>query len=274
MGLALLAVALVWLAGLTRLDDRLTLPARHWNPDNLARVQSVSKNPLSFAVFGDSRNGPRVFGRLLAQASRDPDLSFAVHLGDLVPDGQVKHYALFFRQVRQHLKMPLLTVAGNHEYDKNGRGLYREIFGPPNYAFSLHHAYFIMLDNAARAVLDPEQLSWLEKELKKAQGYKHRLVFLHVPLFDPRVGEKPHALPEAAGRQLLALFQEHRVTHVFAGHIHGYFSGEWGGVPFTISGGAGVPFHGEDPNHYFHHYVKVSLMPEGLKTQVARLAAD
>ena len=99
-------------------------------------------------------------------------------------------------------------------------------------------------------------------------------MFLHVPLFDPRGGENHHCLPEATGRRLAALFRQYRVTHIFAGHIHSYFSGNWDGVPYTITGGAGAPLYGTDPKHFFYHYLKVTLQGGEVQVEVQRIKTE
>ena len=61
------------------------------------------------------------------------------------------------------------------------------------------------------------------------------------------------------------------MTHFFASHIHGYFSGAWEGVPYTITGGAGARLHGKDPEHFFHHYIKVHVSGSRLEMEVKRI---
>jgi 3',5'-cyclic AMP phosphodiesterase CpdA len=249
------------------------LPARDWNSQNLARLQAPKDDTLTFAVLGDNRNNPAVFDAILKQMARDPGLEFAIHLGDMVPTGELKNYQDFFHSLKNYLKLPLLAVIGNHELsqDPDGR-LYRKIFGPRDFAFQLGGSYFIMLDNAGEAGLGKNQLHWLEAELKKSQTCRIRLVFLHVPLFDPRIGDQPHALPPEIGNRLAALFREYQVTRIFAGHIHGYFDGQWDGVPYTISAGAGAPLYGTDPAHFFFHYLVVTVKGAKLQVQVRPLA--
>jgi hypothetical protein len=130
------------------------LPARDWNSRNLARLQALKGDTLTFAVLGDNRNNPAVFEALLKQMARDPGLEFAIHLGDMVPSGELKNYQDFFHSLQNYLKLPLLAVIGNHELsqDPDGR-LYRKIFGPRDFAFQLGGSYFIMLDNAGEAGL-------------------------------------------------------------------------------------------------------------------------
>jgi 3',5'-cyclic AMP phosphodiesterase CpdA len=245
------------------------LPATGWNAANLAQIKVSPGKPLTFAVLGDSRDNPGIFAAVLRKIDRSRTLAFVIHLGDLVHKADLGQYCTFFQVVRQNLHKPLLAVVGNHElYGSGGLQLFREMFGPEDYSFQLDGNYFIMLnDNDPKRGLSPEQLQWLEKELQKSQAGKTRLVFLHIPLFDPWGGLKhPHALaPEAADR-LLALLKKYQVTRVFAGHIHGYYKGSWDGVPYTISGGAGAPLYGKNPRHVFYHYLGVTI--QGGKVQV------
>ncbi|MCG2772410.1 MAG: metallophosphoesterase, partial [Desulfobacterales bacterium] len=142
------------------------------------------------------------------------------------------------------------------------------------YAFQLKDHYFIVLNNNLRTGMGEAQMAWLEDELKKSQSYKTRLVFFHYPLFDPRGEKYHHSLPEEAGRRLAALFSRYKVTYIFASHIHGYFTGKWDGVPFTVSGGGGAPLAGADPAHFFYHYLKVTLQAGEVHVEVQRIKTE
>jgi 3',5'-cyclic AMP phosphodiesterase CpdA len=264
LGILALAGTAVW--GLDR-----PLPAEPWNIQALRQIAAAGPGPLTFAVFGDSRNSDEVFPRLLRQVARDPGLSFAVHLGDLVSGGGEGDFRRFFQETRDHLPLPLLAVPGNHDLEKGGGPIWNRLFGPRYYAFEVRGHRLLVLDDTAGA-LDEGQLNWLEEELRQAQACRTRLVFTHLPLFDPRGPPFHHALKAEVGQKLALLFQQYRVTHIFAGHIHGYFTGQWSGVPYTITGGGGVKLAGTDPEHYFHHYLKVGLAEKGIKVQVQRLA--
>jgi 3',5'-cyclic AMP phosphodiesterase CpdA len=266
----LLAWAVVYLA-----TDSAPLPARDWNLRQVEHLQAPKGRILSFAVLGDNRSNPAVFGRVLRQLNQDPSLAFAMVVGDMVDQGTLTQFHDFFKQIRSAVRLPFLTVVGNHDLGQNqDLTLYRKIFGPDYYAFQLGDYYFIVLNNNLYTGMGEAQMAWLEGELRKSQGYKTRLVFLHIPLFDPRGGDKHHCLPEAAGRQLAALFRQYRVSHIFAGHIHSYFSGAWEGVPYTITGGAGAPLYGTDPEHFFHHFLKVTLQAGEVHVEVQRIKAE
>jgi 3',5'-cyclic AMP phosphodiesterase CpdA len=255
--------------------DPGTLPARDWNLRTLERIKVPEGRRLTFAVLGDNRSNPEVFGQVLRQLNRDPGLAFAIDVGDMVEQGTLEQFDDFFKQIRSAVHLPFLTVVGNHDLGKNqDLTLYREIFGPDYYAFQLRDHYFIMLNDNLETGMGAAQMAWLEAELKKSRAYKTRLVFLHVPLFDPQGGENHYCLPEATGRRLAALFRQYGVSHIFAGHIHSYFSGNWDGVPYTITGGAGAPLYGTDPEHFFYHYLKVTLQEGEVHIEVQRIKAE
>ena len=272
----LLSLGLGLIPGRAPADKAQVLPAAGWNEANLKRIQAATPGGFAFAVLGDSRTNPKVFTAILQHISRDPEIAFVIHLGDLVNRGKMAEYQAFIKLVQEHLKVPLLAVIGNHELGKGVPDPYRnylQIFGPAYYAFQIGEVYFIVLDTAKPKDFGAPQLRWLEQELQKAQGARLRLVFLHYPLSDPRSRGKPHGLPEATGRVLEDLFKKYKVDHIFAAHIHGYFTGKWNGVPFTLTGGAGARLSGADPRHYFFHYLKVMVKGSQLKIQVERLPA-
>jgi 3',5'-cyclic AMP phosphodiesterase CpdA len=255
--------------------DSAALPAKDWNPRQVERLQVPAGGKLMFAVLGDNRSNPEVFGRVLRQLDRDPGLVFAIAVGDMVERGTLEQFVDFFKQIKPYGRMPFLTAVGNHDLGKDqDLTLYREIFGPDYYAFRLQDNYFIVVNDAEPDGVGEVQWRWLEKELKQSQSYKTRLVFLHTPLFDPRGGDKHHCLPEATGRRLAALFRQYHVTHIFAGHIHSYFTGDWDGVPYTITAGAGAPLYGTDPEHFFYHYLKVTLQAGKVHVEVQRIKAE
>lgn len=263
--LTILALPSLW----AQLGD---LPARDWNPDNLARLEALNlKEPFTFAVFGDSRDNPLVFEQLLKQVSGDKDIAFAIHLGDMVGYADLDQYSLFFQQVRGNLHIPMLAAVGNHELKNNGAEMYAGIFGPRYYSFRVRGHCFLVLDAAAKTGPDEAQFRWLETELRKAWACRTRQVFMHIPLSDPRGAEYHHCLTADSTARLIKLFKKYRVSHVFTSHIHAYFTGKLQGVPYTITGGAGAPLYREVPTAAFYHFLKVTIKGNRLRIQVRRM---
>ena len=251
------------------------LPAHIWNIAEVKKINVSDPTNFYFAVFGDNSGCKFVFENLLKLIDHDPDISFAINLGNIVRDGKKEEYYYFLNQVRNYLDPPLLTAMGNHEVRGRGRKLYHAIFGPSYYSFHIGKNYFIVLDDANKTGLDTQQRRWLEKELTISTSYDSRTVFMHVPLYDPRGGNFHHCLPKESSDFLTMLFQKYRVTYIFASHIHGYFKGAWKGIPYTISGGAGAKLDGDDPAHYFFHFLKVHIKDSKVDIQAKHvLPAD
>ena len=184
----LVAIILVATSSVKIHDIFFSKTISDWNFHQLNKI-AVTSDDFSFTVFGDNKNSISTFNELLSKISHDGS-SFAINLGDIVFDGEKEKYRFFISQTVK-LNKPLLTVIGNHEIREGGRENYYQFFGKYYYSFSVNSSYFIVLDNANEKNIDPWQRKWLEEELVKSKIYKHRFVFMHVPLFDPRKGEYP-----------------------------------------------------------------------------------
>ncbi|MFQ6117465.1 MAG: metallophosphoesterase family protein [Candidatus Bipolaricaulia bacterium] len=286
---ALLLALLTLGAFIYRLEFRPWWPPEgiNWNYHQLQRIPQEAEE-FSFAVLGDNKNSFSTFQAILRDLDgRRRQLAFAIDVGDLVFDREQEKYRVFCDQIKG-MELPFLVALGNHDIREEGRAIYYELFGPFYYSFTVGDSYFIALDDANMVRLGPLQLAWLKQRLMDAQSYAHIFVFLHVPLLAP--GERlpqllekrqvegllrlfkyhPSLADKGQVEELLALFREYRVTRVFASHIHGYFEGDWDGVPYTITGGAGAELMGTDPAHYFYHYVIVHVKGDQVTTAIVR----
>ncbi len=255
-----------------------------WNPIsehdlNFHAIQEINArqpaNPLTFAVLGDCKNSP-IFTQIVDALNRDAALQFCVINGDLVLYPTTETYQAFLDQWRS-IRIPTLVVAGNHDVAFQNRYLYYSIFGRFYYALSVGDNYFIMLDDSNERSLGDEQTAWLERQLKRSQGFQRRFVFLHVPLWDPRDRKDAgirfgHALkdPDSA-RRLEDLFLRYHVTTVFASHIHDYYDTAPRGLRTIITGGAGAELSGHDPKHAFYHYLRVTISKDEIRIEPVRI---
>jgi 3',5'-cyclic AMP phosphodiesterase CpdA len=269
----LAALCILAFIGITVWNAAAPVPIRNWNQKEMVRITVADPNDYSFAVMGDNKGNRSVFVPLLRDIGQDKEIAFAINDGDLVDGGTMSHYRRFLSQVQENLSIPFLTAIGNHDLNHGSAHNYQEIFGPTYYSFHVGHGYFIVLDAITEAGFDKTERQWLEKELKQSQAAKVRFVFMHVPIFDPRGGTYHKSLPDKDQQDLLDLFRRYKVTHLFGSHLHGYFSGVQEGVPFTVTGGAGGYLQGKDPEHFFHHYVKVNVKNGKAEVIVKRINA-
>jgi serine/threonine-protein phosphatase CPPED1 len=254
-----------------RIKDFYTAPSvSGWNEKEISRVKVPHPEDFTFAVLGDNKGNRSYFEPLLRDMDQNSEIAFAIDVGDLVDGGQEARYRRFFNQLHENLKIPFLSAIGNHDLYRSS-GTYRKIFGPTYDAFQVGHAYFLVLEATTESGFDKAERQWLEEELQKSQATEARFVFMHVPPFDPRGSGFNKCLPEKDGKDLLGLFNRYNVTHLFASHIHGYFTGVWEGISYTITGGGGAALQGSDPQHFFHHYVRVHVNNGNVATTVRRI---
>jgi len=272
----ILIVLILFFWGYIAIGDFLPVREHDLNWHNLEAINAdYAGGPIIFAFLGDSKNSP-VFEQIVRKLNKDTSLQFAIIGGDLVFFADRETFSSFLEQ-RRDLQIPSLTLPGNHDVAFDNMDLYYHIFGRMYYSFVLGNSKFILLDNSNETDFGDEQEAWLKKELKDGMRYKYRLVFMHVPLWDPR--DKPgvliryaHSLkdPDTA-RRIEELFLKYKVTILFAGHIHGYYNETTRGLHTIISGGAGAELVGKNPDHTFYHYVRVTVTDQDVRTEVMKL---
>ncbi len=228
--------------------------------------KSVDPDDFCFAVLGDSHNDKKVFPAVVDRIDKDPEISFAIHTGDMVKKPRDVFYRDFLETIKAGLHKPILVVPGNHDVvGEEDDSQYERVFGPTRYAFRIGDSLLVMAD--ALKLSSAEEYNWLRDALNQNQS-KNTMVFTHLPLYDPRGKDEHHCFKERIASGLIDIFDEYRVNHIFTGHLHGYWAGKWGGIPYTISAGAGARFHSKDPAHAFHHYVKVRVRDARVEEEV------
>ena len=246
--------------------------AKPYNEVELQRIAALKERiPFSFVVMGDNREGNDVLRRIIEQLNQS-DILFAINNGDLTDNGGEAEFKAYI-ELLKHSKKPILSNIGNHEipFFFGDKSNYKKYIGRVHYSFAFANSYFIFVDDANKKRVGKKQMHWLEQELQKAQAYKYRFVFLHVPLFDPRKGWRlhKHSLKDINNaKELNALFDRYHVTMLFASHIHTYLKGRWGKTPYIISGGAGAP---NDKDGGFYHYIVVKVSENGVQCTLRRL---
>lgn len=260
----------------SEVSDFYAIPSQDLNYKAIEEIKSsFTGDPFSFAFVGDVKNSP-VFDTAVRRINEDKQIQFVVLGGDLVLYPTVETYRAFLEQ-RDELQQPSLALPGNHDVSFNDHYFYHTIFGRFYNTFVIGDSQFLLLDNSNEKRFGEEQLAWLKEELQTGQAYKHRFVFMHVPLWDPRsiseLGVRfAHSMGDTdTARVLENLFRKHRVTLLFEGHIHAYYDISDEGLHRIISGGGGAELSGTDPDHAFHHYIKVTVADDQVGTEVVRL---
>ncbi len=178
---------------------------------------------LKFAVIGDTGTGDdnqyRV-AKVLASVRQSFPFEFVLMVGDNIygtdnAGGYEKKFEVPYKPILD-AGVKFYASLGNH--DSPNQRLYKpfNMNGQRFYTFKPRDGVrFFALDSN---YMDPEQLQWLEKELK-ASGSDWKIAFFHHPIYSS--GER-HGSDTALKDQLEPLFQKYSVDVVFNGHDHVY----------------------------------------------------
>lgn len=177
--------------------------------------------------------------------------------GDLVHDrnnlAQVAEYKRLTALIDK--KIPVYEVPGNHDVGNDATvedvEQYKKRFGADRFAFSYKNTYVIGINSnliwAGNTPLEREQAQWLQKELKKGQKYKYRIVAGHHPIYVNQPDEKKtyENLPPEKRTEYLELFRNNKVDIYLSGHLHFPASNRSAGVPLCTAGAVGYPIRGK-----------------------------
>ncbi len=210
-------------------------------------------DPIRFVAYGDVRGGHSTHRELVeAILSEAPD--FAIATGDLVLRGSDEgDWQAFFAVAADLLgRIPLYTVAGNHDLGRSGaeRRRMNEILalwpGPPDrpdwgnwHSFDVADLHFLMLDSNAYEY--EEQLRWVREDLAAARARNVRAIFAvthHSPY-----ARGPHGGHRYAAEHYAPVLVAYGVTLLFAGHDHLYQRGRMNGLDYMVTGGGGAPLY-------------------------------
>lgn len=253
-------------------DDPLEQPgflSEAWGP---VRFQTIAEaGPLRIGVIGDASFGDPVTTALIEQMA-GADLDFVLHTGDVVDETEhnvdpfqsyaEKFYTPFTPLLTQ---MPVYTVIGNHDYDRDIRWqeepFYYHAFPPfadpsfPDqeageriqyYGFVHRGVQFLMLDS--QVFFGPsgreEQAAWLAERLD-APGFRMTIPVFHVAPFSSSAVHPQNSLP--VREVWVPLFEQASVPLVLSGHFHQYERLANNGVTYIVaSGGSSILYASEE----------------------------
>jgi 3',5'-cyclic AMP phosphodiesterase CpdA len=249
------------------------------NEEIAARLKANSGDYFAFMVMGDNHAGfpfddsaaiktIRLMNR--EDRFRKIPIDFAVNLGDVTfYSGRDANYRIYDK-LRSILKWPMISVMGNHDYQKGGWRIFRKLLGSEQFAFTDRNSYFIVLD---LKITDPteEQFAWLEKELESSAAYKHRFIFMHKPPVS--LYQQSWFRPElnSWSYRFMKLCEKYGVDMVLAGHEHMFRTSTMGGVKYIISGGAGMLTQIPASDGGYLHYLVVRVHGDYVDYEVRKV---
>lgn len=228
------------------------------------RAKARPEPTCQFVVLGDThRFGREVVDQIRQINQLAPDL--VVHLGDFVADTEAGWCQL--EPMLDLFEPALYMVPGNHDiFNESSRRIYEARFGRTYYSFDHKAIHFVSLDSeiplgdCGRSLrIHGEQLAWLAHDLEQNDSAPLKFVFVHKPLWlnTDRQGDSR----EWWMRDVHPILAKHRVSGVFAGHLHKYIESPMiDGVRYYVTFSAGGRLFDPDECHgNFHHCSLVSV---------------
>ena len=195
-------------------ETRLTGSHNNLTAQNLASIDQRNSGEVQafkIAVISDIHYHHGSLDDAIADINRRGDFSFLVVVGDLTDNG-LKQEFIFFERSMSNLKIPYITVIGNHDYLANGEKVYEPMFGSYNYSFVFNNVKFVLFDNnTIESGKDPD-FDWLEAQLNDSRSYERVIPFAHVPPYDVQM--KDHI------ERYHALMIAHNIPYSIHGHRH------------------------------------------------------
>ncbi len=197
---------------------------------NLSVAQAAGRERLSFAIVSDTHigyrgsDGARKQWEKAAAEVAELDVSFVLHLGDVVDGGQVELYPVY-REIREQITRPVYEIPGNHD---PADAFARHVRKPIDIVVEHGWLRCILLNNAHRDSHDgfftEQQLGWLAEQLEatKRDG-RLAIVCCHVPVHSNRHPDRGwYVKPKHGQQRFYELASTHRdeLIGVFHGHFH------------------------------------------------------
>ena len=186
-------------------------------------TQSGSKDKVEFLYVGDVQDSiGGEANRFLREAlSRHPESKFLVCGGDLSDGPRQSCWDEAFRDIDSVTQaMPLLVVAGNHDYRKGVIQCYfldAKIADNQVYTLNYGPVQFFLLDSNRELPYLLTQRDWLKAQLEQSRA-RWKIVVLHHPLFSIR-SKSRNLIQRWVFNDLL---EDYGVDLVLQAHEHAY----------------------------------------------------
>ncbi|MRT94399.1 metallophosphoesterase [Ancylomarina sp. 16SWW S1-10-2] len=199
---------------------------------NLAKLKELEDGKTSFkiAFISDSHNSYDDFEDQIEDINSRDDIDFVIHGGDLTLSALSKEFT-WFNEIISKLKVPFLTVIGNHDYLSSGESIYQKSFGPTSYVFTFRGCKFVMFDNIIweNGNNDPD-FDWFEENLINDGDYNHVIPVSHIPPW----GDQMNYGNELAFNNIM---EDKDIKLSIHGHTHTYYYGKkYGQIDYLIVG--------------------------------------
>lgn len=250
------------------------LPLKAALPFLLFVITAPAADSFRFVILGD-RTGearPGVWQQVWRETAAEHP-AFVVTVGDTIQGTNDATAEAQWRAVEKTLKpysrIPLYLTPGNHDiWSSKSASLFRKYAHHPlHYSFDYRNAHFTILDNSRTDELPPEEITFLEQDLKAHASQPLKFVISHRPSWIVRAALHMSDFP------LQRLAKKYGVQYVIAGHIHELLHMELDGVTYLSmpSAGGHLRSSGQYEDGWFFGHVLVEVRGNKADFQIKEL---
>lgn len=162
----------------------------HLTEFNLERIKRLNLgSEYTFAFITDTQRWYDDTHDAVNNINARGDIDFVLHGGDLTDFGAIQEFELM-RDELCRLRMPHLTVIGNHDCQASGEHVYNIMYGRSNYALTVGNTRIIAINTSALEhdySANIPDFNFLNNEISycsatnqtKADSITHTIMFMH-----------------------------------------------------------------------------------------------
>jgi UDP-2,3-diacylglucosamine pyrophosphatase LpxH len=191
-----------------------------------------------FVILGD-RTGetqPGIYQQVWKESAAEHP-AFVITIGDTIQGLNDATADQEWREAQKIFKqgIALYLTPGNHDiWSDLSESLFKKYAGhPPHYSFDYQQAHFTVLDNSRTEQFSPEELAYLESDLKAHAAQPLKFIFSHKPSWLLPILLKNPQDP------IHQLAKKYGVQYVVSGHIHQMIHASLEGVEYLSMPSAG-----------------------------------
>ena len=240
---------------------------------------ALPDNDFHFAIMGD-RTG-RADDRAYRQVWHEIEATnpaFVINVGDSIEGGDDADAAAEWaglRRIWERVPYPLYCTPGNHDiWSPRSEDQFRKATGhPPNYSFDYQNAHFTVLDNSRTDDLGPDQLRFLEQDLKANAARHPKFIFFHKPywILFLKMGSGEFPLHQLA--------KKYGVGYIICGHAHQFIPLNRDGIVYAAVGSSGASIDRGTrvrqgfAQGWFYGHIQAQVKGDAVELTVAEAAA-
>lgn len=167
-------------------DLKIAGEYRNVNRRNLDKINQLNRgsDTIRFVFMGDTQRFYDETEDFIKDVNARDDIDFIIHGGDISDFGMKKEF-LWLEERMSKLKVPYVTLCGNHDILGSGEEIFRVVYGDPDFSFIFGQTKFICLNTNALEFdysTPVPNFDFIVKEIHDSTSvYSNTVVVMHVP---------------------------------------------------------------------------------------------